>query len=324
MKNNYVYNNIFHYFKGSSNQHEHELQFENNATKALINVLQHSTPKITTGFLQLVNEYHNLQQHETYTYALQVGSKLENVAKTALVLGIAEERTIMQETSKQRNSSIPDAAIISEDFALLIETKIGHSSKLSKEQLEHHYDKFHDKQKNIETPLILTWKEIRRHFAEVEKQYDPNSISHFLLKQFDEFCEINGLGGTSHEHHFLKLPLASRDMAKQIDSYIWSTYHDVFEPPQTKRGIAYKRERRRAGFGKLCTDRKCLILRYGSKGSLKGLEMQEKVDRVFGKSFERKGRDITGYTHETYIDYQVVTQLDNLIPFIHSSYQETP
>lgn len=52
--------------------------------------------------------------------------------------------------------------------------------------------------------------------------------------------------------------------------------------------------------------------------------MQEVIDKIFGKSFVRKGRDLTGYTHETYIDYQVVSQLELLVPYIHQSYNETP
>ncbi|MFS4577620.1 hypothetical protein [Bacillus toyonensis] len=321
---NQLYNNIFHYYKGNSKQNEHELQFENNVTKALINVLQHSSPTVTTGFIKLVNPLYKTNPSNNYTYSLQIGSKLNKTSEMAVVLGIAEDNLLPYEKQPQRKTSIPDAAIICDDIAILIETKIGYDSKLSKNQLMYHKEKFHSEQLNLQPPITLTWNKIRKYFSDVIKQFTPDSKTYFLIKQFDEFCDINGIGGITHQHHFLKLPLLSREIAQEIDEYIWKTFQDVFEPPQTKRGIAYKRKNRRAGFGKLCTDRQCLILRFGPKGSSKGLEMQEVIDKKFGKSFVRKGRDLTGYTHETYIDYQVVSQLELLVPYIHQSYNETP
>ncbi|WP_180236054.1 hypothetical protein [Bacillus wiedmannii] len=324
MRMNQVYNNIFHYYKGNSKQNDHDLQFENNVTKALINALQHSSSTVTTGFIKLVNPLYEINPINPYTYSLQIGSKLNKTSEIAVVLGIAEDNFLSPEKQPKRKTSIPDAAIISDDIAILIETKIGYDSKLSENQLMHHNDKFKSEQLNLQPPIILTWNKIRKYFNDVIKQYNPDSKTYFLIKQFDEFCDINGIGGITHQHHFMKLPLLSRGIAQEIDTYIWNTFQDVFEPPQTKRGIAYKRKKSRAGFGKLCTDRQCLILRFGPKGSSKGLEMQEVIDKIFGKSFVRKGRDLTGYTHETYIDYQVVSQLELLVPYIHQSYNETP
>jgi hypothetical protein len=99
---------------------------------------------------------------------------------------------------------------------------------------------------------------------------------------------------------------------------------DIFEPSNTKRGIAYKRNNRRAGFGKLCTDRRCLILRFGSKGSKKGEEVQREIDTILGKKYIRSKADRTRYTHETFIDLRYVKDLEQIKPFILKSYEMTP
>lgn len=88
---NQVYNNIFHYYKGNSKQNDHDLQFENNVTKALINVLQHSSSTVTTGFIKLVNPLYEINPINPYTYSLQIGSKLNKTSEIAVVLGIAED-----------------------------------------------------------------------------------------------------------------------------------------------------------------------------------------------------------------------------------------
>ncbi|EOP60135.1 hypothetical protein IKQ_06025 [Bacillus cereus VDM053] len=323
MKKITEYDNIFHYFKGSTPDRDHGLQFENNTTKALVNVLQHSPSFLTTGLLQLANENFHQDVHKPYTYALQVGTKLDAPSKEAWVLGIAEERIVSQYGSNKRTYSIPDAVIVSSDVAVLIETKIGADSKLQLEQLQYHEQKFNSEQKHIKPASLLTWKRIRTYFKSAAQQFHPDSKTAFLIEQFDGFCEINGLGGTTHEHHFLNLPFVMRTIAREVDSYIWNTYKDAFEPPNTKRGIAYRRKGRRAGFGKLCTDRNCLILRYGPSGSQKGLEMQVEVDRILGVPFVRVGDDLTRYTHETYLDYRYIQKMNDIFPLIQKAYEET-
>lgn len=80
----------------------------------------------------------------------------------------------------------------------------------------HHNDKFKSEQLNLQPPIILTWNTIRKYFNDVIKQYNPDSKTYFLIKQFDEFCDINGIGGITHQHHFMKLPLLSRGLHKKL------------------------------------------------------------------------------------------------------------
>ncbi|MBO1513558.1 hypothetical protein [Metabacillus bambusae] len=50
-----IYKNIFHYYRGQTRKGSEEtkqLQIENNATKAFVNVLQHSSPILTRNFIQ--------------------------------------------------------------------------------------------------------------------------------------------------------------------------------------------------------------------------------------------------------------------------------
>ncbi|WP_270608246.1 hypothetical protein [Bacillus mobilis] len=56
-------------------------------------------------------------------------------------------------------------------------------------------------------------------------------------------------------------------MAHEIDEFIWEDLGLNIIDPNSTVEIGYKRKGRRGGFGKLCTGRKCLILRYGSDGN---------------------------------------------------------
>lgn len=48
------YDNIFHNFRGGSREQNKDLQIENNLTKALINVLQHSGFALTKNLISFL------------------------------------------------------------------------------------------------------------------------------------------------------------------------------------------------------------------------------------------------------------------------------
>ncbi|MFZ3590356.1 hypothetical protein ACOI1C_14150 [Bacillus sp. DJP31] len=319
---NYIleYDNIFHYYKGQSRDDSNTLQTENNTTKALINVLQHGPKELTDGFLRLISNRIQLNNQNDFTHMIQITEKLLELGTDGFVLGIAEEIHETHATDYTNKNSIPDAAIISEDIVVLIETKIGSNTKLNTGQMEKHKDKFHKDQVYKDSLEYLSWKKIRDYFKEQQNKYCIDSVTGFLLRQFDQFREINGLGGITREHYFNYFPLKTRKLAKELDEYIWSGNFDIIDPPNTKRGIAYKRNNRRGGFAKLCADRKCLILRYGSKGSFKGIEMQRELDHLLGKIYPRKDTDMTKYSHETFLELRWVKNLEQIKPYIQKAY----
>jgi hypothetical protein len=318
------YDNIFHYFKGASIEDSHNIQIENNVTKALVNVLQHSPRELTDGFFRLIDNTLEFNKDNRYSYTIQVTDKMDEVGLKGYLLGIAEDTRETYTSDYTKKKSIPDAAIVSADVAILIETKIGNNVLLDTAQIEKHQEKFHESQVCEESIQFLTWKKVREYFNTFYSKYPNHTSTGFLIRQFEQFCEINGIGGKTREHYFNYFPLNARKLAKELDKYLLNSAPDIFEPINTRRGIAYKRNNRRAGFGKLCTDRRCLILRFGSKGSKKGEEVQREIDKKLGKKYIRSKADRTRYTHESYIDLRWVKDLEQIKPFILKSYEMTP
>lgn len=313
------YDNIFHYFKGQSMEESNSLQNENNTTKALINVLQHGPKELTDKFIQLLEEKVTMESH--YTYMIQVNERVEKCGKKAFILGISEEPKKTFYTDYTDIKSIPDAAIISDDVIILIETKIGSGSLLNLGQMEKHSERFHENQTFNNQLKYLSWNQIKDFIKAQSRMYSKETVTGFLLAQFVQFCEINGHGGVTQEHYFNHFPIESKRLAKEIDEYLWNGAFDIIEPPGTVNGIAYKRMGRRASFAKLCTDRVCLILRYEKKGSKYGEQMQAELDELIGKTYRRTKSDDSRYSHEMFIDLRWVKNLEQIKPFILKAYE---
>jgi hypothetical protein len=158
------YDNIFHYFKGASIEDSHNIQIENNVTKALVNVLQHSPKVLTDGFLRLIDNTLEFNKDNRYSYTIQVTDKMDEVGLKGYLLGIAEDTRETYTSDYTKKKSIPDAAIVSADVAILIETKIGNNVLLDTAQIEMHQEKFHESQVCEENIQFLTWKKVREYF----------------------------------------------------------------------------------------------------------------------------------------------------------------
>lgn len=117
-----------------------------------------------------------------------------------------------------------------------------------------------------------------------------------------------------------EFPLKSRAMAYLVDEYINSNIEFDLIEPNAKRGVGYKRNGKRGGFAKLCTGRKCLILRYGSVGDKKGLEIQNKIDNLLGREYSRTETDNNKYVHEAFVNLDWVSEFYQIKSFINEAY----
>jgi hypothetical protein len=320
-----IYRNIFHYYRGqtkSSSKETKQLQIENNVTKAFINVLQHSTSELTSNFLDMLG-IQETTKPPIYDYRYQVPNQLEKPTKYGMVIGIAENEDIRKGTKK--NYSIPDAAILSDDVALLIENKIGYNSYLEHYQLEGHKEVLALNASVADKPIILTWNRVRSFFKNQLLYFRErnDSITCFLLDQFEEFCIINCIGDKqkSKEYFFLNFEkLQAQRLAREIDDYIWNNFNSEIEDAGTSDGIGYRRKGK-PKFATLTTARqRCLILHIGVKEDSQGLKIQEEIDILLGKRFNRKEYEFEKYPHEAYIRLEWVNSLDQIVPFIHQAF----
>jgi hypothetical protein len=123
---------------------------------------------------------------------------------------------------------------------------------------------------------------------------------------------------------FEQFPPGSKKMVEQVDEYITNNSAFLVFEPNAKMGIAYKRTGRRGGFAKLCTGRKCLILRYGTAGDKNGLEVQNRINSLLGKEYPRMKTDGSKYPHEAFIKLEWVNNINDITKFIDEAYQLRP
>ncbi|QOK29975.1 hypothetical protein IIE26_26775 (plasmid) [Cytobacillus oceanisediminis] len=318
------YKNIFHYYRGQSKGSTPEtkqLQIENNLTKAFLNVLQHSSPEMTSKFLKFAGLSSIFTQSFEYRY--QLPNVLSHVSSKGAVIGIAESDEVRN--SKEKMFTIPDGAILSEDVSILIECKIGYNSYLTHQQLEGHNSCFAPGQQIKEEPIIITWMDIRNFFRRELSWFEQRGeqITCFLIMQFEEFCMLNSIGDRqkSKEYFFLHFEKeAAQKLAREVDHYICSVFAPYLEDAGTKDGIGY-RKKGRTKFATLTTARqRCLILHIGRKDEKLGLQMQGKIDSLLGKKYDRKPYEEDKYPHEAYIRLEWVSDLQYIKEFINQAY----
>lgn len=319
-----IYKNIFHYYRGQTRKGSEEtkqLQIENNVTKALINVLEHSSPLLTMRFVNWLGL--NSSDNDDFEYMYQVSNELHRKSPQAIVIGIADTKELKY-SSQNKKYNIPDGAILSKSVSILIETKIGLSSYLEINQLEGHKNRFAIGQE-VQDNIILTWDEIRAFFKKqlVIFEKTDDMLTCFLLRQFEEFCIINCIGGVkTDEYFFLQFEkVKAQELARKIHDYIWreSGYQDI-EDAGTRDGIGYKRVGK-PKFATLSIQRqRHFILHIGKKEKRLGLSVQEEIDKVLGRKFDRQDYDDERYPHEAYIRLEWVDNFEQIKDYIDLAY----
>ncbi|WP_162800263.1 hypothetical protein [Oceanobacillus zhaokaii] len=254
----------------------------------------------------------------------QVSNKLNKRTAQAVVIGIAETDKVLN-NYQEKKYYIPDGAILSDLVSILIESKIGLNSYLDINQIEGHKNRFAIDQV-VEKNIILTWSEIRDFFLEQQRYFRNTNeiITCFLLEQFEEFCTINCIGGLkTNEYFFLQFEkVKAQDLARKVNNYIWNEAgYENIQDAGTKDGIGYKIIRK-PKFATLTIQRqRCLILHIGKREERLGLFVQEEIDELLGRKFERKEYEEDKYPHEAYIRLEWVDEFEQIRPYIDLAFR---
>ncbi|PFP22712.1 hypothetical protein COJ96_25245 [Bacillus sp. AFS073361] len=125
----------------------------------------------------------------------------------------------------------------------------------------------------------------------------------------------------SKEYFFLRFEkIKARNLARVIDDYIWNRSNFNVEDAATNDGIGYKKKGS-IKFATLTTARqRCLILHVGNKEDSRGLQMQDEIDTMLKRKFDRKEYEYKKYPHETYIRLEWVDNFEQIKPFINQAY----
>jgi hypothetical protein len=168
------YRNIFVYFRGTAtDQIQADRQLEDNLTKSLINLFEHSNKNILKDFL---NGFGIIISSDDIIYNLQVAN----------------------------SGSRPDALIRTNDFDIFIESKYG--APFDSEQLQNHiknskgYILYISKQKyreevtkkyHADNVVFINWIDIASFLIKERNKdtYPKNTTTHFLIQQFIDYME---------------------------------------------------------------------------------------------------------------------------------------
>jgi hypothetical protein len=196
------HNNIFYFYRGAKQRGQNqEQQLEDNATKALINLLQHCDSVVASEFLKSLGI--KTDNDNTIKFELQkptIGH--ENISHRAqrLLLAIVEENDPENASiCKKLNGpfegdSRPDAWIYGKDFVVLLESKIG-DSPLELNQMRCHWQKLQNGVRPCTNSKILTWAEVHQFFANRLPIILPNlqGRDKWLVEQFKQYLEWTGM-----------------------------------------------------------------------------------------------------------------------------------
>jgi len=158
---------------------------ENDVTKALINVLEHSkSKKVISAFLQLIEIK---EPPSTFKFDFQITDKNKfRSHKNRVMLCIVSD--YLQKKSSPTYSvkkSIPDACIYNDNTAILIEVKT--QSPLIEEQIEKHIENYFGTKTKRRT---LQWELISEKLKTISIS---NPVDKLLIKQFCDFLELIGI-----------------------------------------------------------------------------------------------------------------------------------
>ena len=217
------FQNCFYYFRGPTKKASDsalEQQLEDNATKALINVLDHSSESVTQSFLQRIAKAPPADG-EPALFFLQGGPGTP--APVALLLGISLEGRIDPASwgSSDGGSRVDAGVHIPGRLTLLIETKV--VAALDGGQLNRHAQRWNipaaersepDEAKLPREWRLATWAQVHS-WAREAAELSEEQPSRFLVEQLAEFLELAGLAPTwvlrpEHFEYFTHPP-SSRD-----------------------------------------------------------------------------------------------------------------
>lgn len=208
------YRNCFYYFRGPAPRLKEaerlelrERQFEDNTTKALVNVLEHGG--MLESFLRQVVGL-DPQAEDDASFFLQEGPK-SGIPEQKVLLGISalgEMDPKLWAAQEQPSAGRIDAAcLLPNEALLLIETKV--TEYLDPLQLNRHAKDWGLSLAGFDATALpgdwrlVTWASIHRWTRDEAPRQAPGSVARFLLQQLREYLELTGLApfaGFRQEH----------------------------------------------------------------------------------------------------------------------------
>lgn len=175
--------NLFYFFRGPSSDDDpaHDRQLENNLTKSLIVVLEHADRVFLQAFAQRLGL---APPDESPRFSLQRKPVGVQMPPIRLVVGITGGVPRYVESHGDTDSGRPDAWILTDKWAILVESKLG--CKIDKDQLHCHARSAGWLRDSYDV-CYLTWQEIYTMFHELIKLGKHDRTSCLLVSQWLDY-----------------------------------------------------------------------------------------------------------------------------------------
>lgn len=188
--------NLFYSYRGGSpadldRDFVFQRQLEDNATKALVNVLEHSDhDRVLLPFLSQFARV-EAQDAAAVQFALQRSAVDSRSAAKQLALVIAPVPGPAPKQAQDKLRGRPDAWVWDgKSFAVLIETKV--VGQASREQLQRHF--LSAGWPRDSTVEWATWGAVHRFFRGIRRAQPPlDAISRLLVGEFVEYLNMTGM-----------------------------------------------------------------------------------------------------------------------------------
>jgi hypothetical protein len=190
------HDNIFYYYRGPGQpqQGHPDPQLENNTTKSLVNILQYCNPVVALKFLKWLG----IETTAKVAVELQrktIGKERIRRASQRLLLGIVALPEPSDNPIAGRLRGLgsgdghPDAWLYGEDFAVLIESKVG-DARLESNQMKCHLAKLEVGGKGKPKCQVRTWADVHQFFRGLSGLNDKDR---WLVGQFTQYLEWKGM-----------------------------------------------------------------------------------------------------------------------------------
>lgn len=184
------FHNVFHYFRGpSAGDETYDRQLENNATKALINVLEHSDPSVLRSFIARFIGVESSTNGRVF--GIEGGPEEVAPRTRSWLLAIASEPTIPFPPDGHESGGgkgrIDASIYVPGEILVVLEVKVG-DGQFDYAQLETRAKRW-----NVtEAWIPVAWRDIYLWARDFEAS-GPDPLSTFLLKQLVAFLRTVGL-----------------------------------------------------------------------------------------------------------------------------------
>ncbi|MHB8843995.1 MAG: hypothetical protein ACYC7L_04540 [Nitrospirota bacterium] len=195
--------NLFFFYRGSLPKGNRsalafDRQLEDNATKALVYVLEHANPsQVLVPFLAKIIGIRGRLQRDEIQFALQRVDIARPSIRQQIALSIAPSGELNNDRSSSHVAGRPDAWIWSENsFAILVETKV--NGQASYDQLRRHVAGAQGWSWKRVQLKARSWSELYAFFQDVRcKRPELDPVTRLLLDEFVRYIRMIGLASTT-------------------------------------------------------------------------------------------------------------------------------